>query len=138
MRQQEATTVISAPPAQVEHLLTDVSAWPAFLVGLESVERLGHERYRFHLAEGGDRRDVRVCVRHQPALHRFTWKALEGPAYHGSLELSAADDRHTLVRLSLTSHPGTLWAALSDMIMPGPSRAVHDLQKLDQLAAARR
>src|SRR5512144_3168210 len=135
MRQQEATTVISAPLAQVEEMLTDVTAWPAFLVGLESVERLGHERYRFHLADGRDRRDVVVCVRHQPALHAFSWKALEGPAYRGRLDLSALDGRHTSVRLTLTSHPGTLWAAVAEMLMPRTSLADTDLQRLDQLAA---
>jgi hypothetical protein len=135
MRQQEANTVISSPLARVEDRLTDVTLWPAFLVGLESVERLGHERYRFHLADGRDRRDVVVCVRHHPALHSFSWKALEGPAYRGGLELSAVDDRHTAVRLTLTSHPGTLWAAVSEMLMPRLSLAANDLQKLDALTA---
>lgn len=137
MREQEATAVIAAPIAQVESLLSEVSTWPSFLVGLESVERLGHERYRFELADGRDRRESVVCVRHDAALHRFTWKSLEGPMFRGSLELTASDHRHTTVRLTLRSHPQGFLSALADMLIPGRDRADHDLRRLAELAGAR-
>jgi uncharacterized membrane protein len=136
MREQEATVVVATPIAQVESLLTDVTTWPTFLVGLESAERLGHERYRFCLAEGRDRREVVVCVRHDLGLHRFSWKALEGPTYRGSLELAAVDGDRTAVRLSLRSHPQSVVAAFFEMVLPGRDRADRDLRKLAEFADA--
>jgi uncharacterized protein YndB with AHSA1/START domain len=137
MREQEAKVVIAAPIAQVESLLTDVTLWPTFLVGLESAERLGHERYRFRLVDGRDRREVVVCVRHDLVLHRFSWKALEGPAYRGSLELFASDGDHTAVRLLLRSHPQSVVSAFFEMVMPWMDRADQDLRKLAELAGSR-
>lgn len=132
MRQQAAHTVIALPMGTIEQWLEDVESWPTFLVGLQSVERLGHERYRFRLADGRDRRDVVVCVRHLPAAHRFSWRALEGPGYWGEVQLSEVDERHTGVQLTIAAHPGTLWAGLAEMTMPRMQRAAHDLRKLEQ------
>jgi uncharacterized membrane protein len=137
MREQEATAVISAPLAQVEALLSDVSTWPAFLVGLESAEQVGHERYRFQLSDGRDQRLVIACVRHDLNRHSFSWKALEGPTYRGRLELVAVDEKHTTVRLALRSHPQSLRAALAEMVLPWMDRADVDLHRLAQLTTAR-
>lgn len=138
MRKQEAVTVVSAPLAVVERALEDVTSWPEYLVGVESVEPLGHQRYRFCLADGRDRRQSVVCVRHLFAEHRFTWRALEGPTFTGRWELRAVDERHTEVRLCLETHPGTLFAGLAEMIIPRLGRAAHDLRKLEEhLVAAR-
>jgi hypothetical protein len=135
MRLHEATAVISASVDELEDRLSDVQSWPAFLVGLDAVEPLGYERYLFRLSEGPGRRDRRaalVCVRHFRGSHRFSWKALGGPVYSGCLQLTALDDRHTAVRLSISSHPATFRAGMAEMVMPQASRAVHDLQKLEE------
>jgi Polyketide cyclase / dehydrase and lipid transport len=135
MQPQEATAVISAPITELEDRLADVQSWPAFLVGLVAVEPLGYERYRFRLVDGPGRRDRRetiVCVRRLGATHRFTWKALEGPAYAGYLQLTPLDARHTAVRLSLTCHPASFRAGLAEMVMPQNSRAARDLFKLEE------
>jgi uncharacterized membrane protein len=132
MRTQEATSVLAAPIDEVEGRLADVTQWSAFLVGLEGVERLGHERYRFRLADGNDHRDAVVCVRHGHAGHRFAWHSLSGPTYRGVIQLTAPDTEHTAVRLSLTSHPGSLRAGLADMVMARPSQAAIDLHRLEK------
>ena len=132
MRYQEASAVITAPMTTVERSLSDVASWPAFLTGLAAVDPLGHERYRFHLADGPERRDAVVCVRHLFAAHRFTWKALDGPAYTGCLQVRRVDDRHVAVRLGLASQPGTFRAGLAEMVMPRPDRAADDLRRLEE------
>ena len=79
MRQQEATSTIPVPMTLLEQRLAEVESWPTFMIGLEAVDRLGYERYKFHVADGRDRRKVTVCVRHQWTRHRFVWRSLEGP-----------------------------------------------------------
>lgn len=137
MRHQEATVTVAAPLARVEAVVADVAGWPRFIVELESAERLGHERWRFCLRDGGDRRDVVVCVRHDPARHRTTWRALEGPQWTGCLSLAAVDDGHTRVRLELDRHPGSFLAGLAEMLMPRTDRAAHDLHDLEDVLAVR-
>jgi hypothetical protein len=131
MRHQAASTTISVPLREVESRLADVETWPRFLIGLDSAERIGHERYRFRLHDGRDRREATVVVRWRPADSSFVWRALEGPTYTGRLESRALDDKHTRVSLDLTCHPGCLRAGLAEMVMPGLGRAEHDLRNLE-------
>jgi uncharacterized membrane protein len=138
MHYQEASTVLDEPLEEVETRIADVESWSGFLIGVEAVERLGHERYRFRLVDGRDRRDSVVCVRRWPADHRFRWRSLDGPTFAGMLELRATDERHTAVRLTLTSHPGTFMAGLAEMVLPRMGRAAHDLRNLEaQLSTGR-
>jgi uncharacterized membrane protein len=132
MLYQEATSVISLPLDVLQTRLQDVERWPSFIVGLESATKLGHERYRFSVADGGERREVVVAVRRIPGEHRVDWRSLEGPRYRGRIELHPVDDRHTTVRLCLESHPGTLTGGFAEMFSPKRSRAVHDLHLLEQ------
>jgi hypothetical protein len=136
MRQQEASAVIPAPLAEVEGWLRHVELWPRFLVGLASVRRLGHERYEFRLVDGYDSRSTVACVRHLPAAHRFTWRALEGPRYAGVLDLREVDDHHTGVRLSIVAHPVSLLAGLAEMTMPRTGRAAQDVRNLEAQVVA--
>jgi hypothetical protein len=133
MRHQAASTMIALSLREVERRLADVESWPRFLIGLDSAERIGHERYRFRLRDGRDRREATVVVRWRPADSSYTWRALEGPTYVGRLESKAVDDKHTVVSLALTCHPGCLSAGLAEMVMPGLGRAEHDLRNLEQL-----
>jgi len=134
MRYQEATSVIPAPMGELERRLSDVGSWPGFLIGLEDVRTLGHERYLFGLVEGRRRREAVMCVRHAHAWHRFSWKSLEGPLYTGRLQLDPVDPRHCAVRLALASHPGTLAGGLAEMVLPGAGRAADDLRRLERYA----
>jgi hypothetical protein len=133
MRHQAASTTISLPLREVESRLADVETWPRFLIGLDSCERIGHERYRFRLRDGRDRREATVVVRWRPTDSSFVWRALEGPTYTGRLESRALDDKHTQVSLDLTCHPGCLSAGLAEMVMPGLGRAEHDLRNLEEV-----
>jgi uncharacterized membrane protein len=136
MRHQEASATVAAPVERVEQFLADVDRWPTFLVGLESVRRLAHERYLFALRDGREQRDVTVAVRRDHAAHKITWRALDGPTYTGCFAVRAVDTEHTQVRLEIASQPGTLVAGIADMIMPRSDRAVHDLQALQDAIAA--
>ena len=133
MTTQQATTVMAAPLAAVHARLRDVQGWPAFVSGLEAVEKLGFERYRFTLAEGGRRRDVPVCVVDHAAEHRISWRQLEGPRYAGELRLRAVDDRHTRVELRTTADPPGLGAGLREMLGERHPTAELDLHRLEEL-----
>ena len=132
MRHQAASTTVALPLREVEERLADVEAWPRFLIGLDSAERIGHERYRFRLRDGRDRREATVAVRWRRLDSTFSWRALEGPTYMGRLESKAVDDKHTVISLDLTCHPGCLSAGLAEMVMPGMGRAEHDLRNLER------
>jgi len=133
MRQQSATTVIPIPLVELEDRLSRIESWPDFLVGVDSVERLGHERYRFRLADDSERREVVVAVRHKSRSHSFSWQSLDGPVFTGRFDLAESGDGETSVALSIASHPGTLWSSLSDFVLPRMSQADHDLRNLEEL-----
>jgi uncharacterized membrane protein len=136
MQQQEASTIIDAPLADVERRIADVESWSGFLGGVETIERLGHERYRFRMADGRDRRESVVCVRHWPVDHRFSWRSLQGPTFTGALELRSVDERRTDVRLTLTAHPGSFLSGLTEMMVPRRGRAADDLRNLEARLSA--
>jgi uncharacterized membrane protein len=131
MMRQHATTTVAAPLTDVQARLADVSSWPAFLYGLESVEPAGHERYRFTLANGKQRRTVLVCVQAHPAEHRMAWRQLEGPRYTGELRLRAVDSGRTAVELTLTADPVTMAEGFRELLGERHPAAQLDLQRLD-------
>jgi hypothetical protein len=132
MLRQNATTTVAAPLVDVQAKLADVTSWPAFLYGLEAVERAGHERYRFTLTDGKRRRDVLVCVQAHPAAHRMTWRQLEGPRYLGELRLREVDSRHTAVELTMTADPVSMADGFRELLGERHPEAMLDLQRLDQ------
>jgi uncharacterized membrane protein len=132
MMRQHATTTVAAPIADVQARLADVTSWPAFLYGLESVEPAGHERYRFTIATGGKRaRTVLVCVQTHPVEHRVTWRQLEGPRYLGELRLREVDSGHTAVELTMTADPVSMAEGFRELLGERHPEAVLDLQRLD-------
>jgi uncharacterized membrane protein len=131
MMRQHATTTVAAPIADVQARLADVTSWPAFLYGLESVEPAGHERYRFTLTNGNRRRTVPVCVQTHPAEHRVTWRQLEGPRYLGELRLREVDSGHTAVELTMTADPVSMAEGFRELLGERHPEAVLDLQRLD-------
>jgi uncharacterized membrane protein len=131
MFRQHARTTVGAPLADVQARLADVTSWPAFLYGLESVERAGHERYRFTLSDGRRRRTVLVCVQAHPAEHRMTWRQLEGPRYLGDLRLREAGSGHTTVELTMTADPVGMADGFRELLGERHPAAQLDLQRLD-------
>ncbi len=133
MTHQESASVVSARLAEVEAQLRDVESWPHFLVGLESVTKTAHERYRFSVRQGSGVHDVDVAVLCHPREHHFVWHALSGPAWDGDIRLVAVDDRRTRVTLSITVDPRGFAADMADMLGTSGSAAALDLQRLEQL-----
>jgi uncharacterized membrane protein len=131
MFRQHATTTVAAPLTEVQSRLADVSSWPSFLYGLESVEQTGHERYRFTLADGKRHRTVPVCVQAHPAQHRMAWRQLEGPRYFGELRLREVDDAHTTVELTMTADPVSMADGFRELMGERHPAAQLDLQRLD-------
>jgi len=131
MMRQHATTTVAAPLPDVQARLTDVTSWPAFMYGLESVEPAGHERYRFTLANGKQRRTVLVCVQAHPAEHRMTWRQLEGPRYTGDLRLREAGSGHTTVELTMIADPVSMAEGFRELLGERHPAAQLDLQRLD-------
>jgi len=99
MRQQQATTIVPLPLATVEKRLRDVESWSEFLEGVASIRYTSHERYVFTLADGRDRREIKMVVKLRYQDHCFVWHGIAGPTVRGSLKLSPVDDKHTSVTL---------------------------------------
>jgi hypothetical protein len=134
---QQATSVVAVPLDEVEVRLREVTRWPEFLIGLETAEQTGFERYRFTVTEGGRRRVIPVCVVPHPAEHRISWKALEGPRYIGDLRLHAVDDRHTKVELTMIVDPAGFAAGFREIVGDRHQTVVLDLQRLDAFVTAK-
>lgn len=134
MSEQEATVVVAVDLPQVESRLREVTSWSRFLVGVVEVVKTSHERYTFRLDDG---REVRVAVRMHPREHCFSWHALGGPTFDGSLRLSPAGNDCTRLTLRFTERPVGFVANLTDMVAHSRSRAAVDLQRLDTYVHAR-
>ena len=132
MRHQEATTVVPMPLDVILTRLRDVESWSEFMLGIEWIRCTGHERYAFKLADGRDRRELKVVVRLHPREHCFVWHGLANPSWRGKLKLTEVDDRHTSVTLSLESLPPDLRSGVAEWLMPKTSTAVRDLQLLER------
>lgn len=134
MTHQEATCVLPFPLKIVESRLADVESWDRFLVGLQGVHRIGHERYLFWLDDG---REIRVVVRAHRREHRFAWHAFDGPRFDGTLRLTAVDEALTRVTLSLRTGGVGVTADLMDMAFPRTWLADFDVQRLATFIADR-
>jgi uncharacterized membrane protein len=132
MRQQQATTVVPLPLATVQTRLRDVESWPQFLRGVESIRCTSHERYLFSLADGRDRRQVKMVVKLRYREHCFAWHGLSGPAVRGSLKLAVVDERHTAVTLTVASLPPGIRAGIAEMMFPSSSTATVDIRLLEK------
>lgn len=133
MTRQESTAVLGLALAELETRLTDVTSWPAFLVGLEAVERVGPGRYRFTVTQGGRRHEVPMAVTKDARDHRFVWHAQDGPAWDGELRLAAVDPVRTRVHLTTTVQPRGFAATVADWVSHSTDEATIDLQRLEAL-----
>lgn len=133
----EAMAVVGLPLSDVETHLWDVARWPTFLTGLVAVRRASHERYVFTVRHRRREGDVLVAVRWQAATHRFTWRALEGPPWDGSLRLAPVNQRRTRVFLQRRASPRSFLASVAEVVGIGAVDPSLDLQRLqDRLVVA--
>ena len=130
MTYQEATTVVTAPLAAVERRLGDVESWTGFLVGVDQIRKLSHERYLFQLAGLDGAREVRVAVRAHLHTHRVVWRALGTMMFGGAIHLESVVGGWTKVTLSLTTQPDGFLANLTDMVASSNAQAAIDVQRL--------
>jgi uncharacterized membrane protein len=135
MTHQEASAVVAVPIDTVEERLRDVTSWPAFVTGVEAVEALGYQRYRLTVRGVNGVRQIDTAVVDHPKEHRVTWHSLEGAHFDGEYRLSAVDDGHTKVHLSLVAEPAGLLAGLSEMLGTSHSTATVNLQRLEAYLA---
>lgn len=131
----EAMAVVGLPLSVVETQLWDVTQWPTFLSGLAAVRRSSHERYVFAVAQGRREHEVLVAVRWQARDHRFTWRALEGAPWDGTIRLVPVNGRRTRLYLQRRAYPRSLMASFAELLLGGTPDASTDLQRLqDRLA----
>jgi hypothetical protein len=140
MASQQASAIVNMPLDEVQARLRDVQTWPGFLIGLESITRLAHERYRLGVREGKRQYDVDVCLFARPREHRFAWWGLARARWDSELrrgraavwsEMVSGTDSHALLDMyrlqdvlgasvthadgsALQPHPGVPAQAASD------------------------
>ena len=136
MASQQASAIVNMPLDEVEACLRDVQTWPQFLIGLESITRLAHERYRLGVRQGKRQYDVDVCLFARPREHRFAWRALARPRWDGEMRLSAEGERRTRVRLTLQVEPRGRAAVWSELVSGGESHALLDMYRLQDVLGA--
>ena len=111
---QKCTTVFTMSPAELEAQLRDVTAWPVFLPGLESVTPTSPGRYTFVVRQYGLAHEIEVAVRSTP--DGMLWTVLDGPAWNGRLFQQAIDDRRTRLHLELEIEPRGPLPAVADLL----------------------
>lgn len=132
MSHQTAASVISLPLNEVEERLHDVQTWPLFLDDLEEVHKTGHERYRMLIRSGRTTREVIAAIQHHKRENRFTWKALEGPAYEGEIRLHAEGDHRTKIKIEFKADPVGFLSGLSELFGSRNDTAEIELRKLEK------
>jgi hypothetical protein len=136
MTHQEASAVVAVPLETLQQALCTIEDWTSFIVGVTKITKRAHERYVFELGDGGRSREVPAVVRLHHKDHSFTWRAVSGPRFSGSLRLTALDGHRTRVSLDLTEHPHGFMACVTDMVAHNRPHAMLDIQRLQSFAAA--
>jgi len=132
MTHQNAVSVVAAPLDAVERVVRDVEHWPRIILGLEQVVETSYCRFTFSLRDRSSVRQVDVAAVAHPSEHRLVWHALAGPRFDGEIRLTAVDNGHTRVSLSITADPAGFLASVADLAHLGhDSAAVLDLQRLE-------
>lgn len=138
MSEHHASRTVSCDETTLYRELCDVERWPDFLEGLESVEPLGHHRYRWTVCFAGRTRPrtVDVVVTMDPRQHRVSWRHLTRPAFDGSFRLEPVSEGRTRVHLDLAPTPEGSLEGLYDVARMDHWDARRDLERLaDALAA---
>jgi len=119
-------------PTSITH--PEAELW-AHLFNVRYRKLLVNLSHVFELTDGSSTREVPTVVRHHHRDHCFTWHAVSGPRFEGSLKLTAVDDRRTRVALDLTAHPAGFMACLTDMVAHNRAQAALDIQRLQSFAS---
>ena len=135
MTHQVASAVVSVPLETLQQGLRNVEDWTSFIVGVRNITKRAHERYVFELVDGSSTREVPTVVRHNHKDHCFSWHAVSGPRFEGTLKLTAIDSHRTRLTLDLTAHPHGFMASVTDMVAHNRSQAALDIQRLQSYAA---
>ncbi|GAB2684477.1 SRPBCC family protein [Thalassiella azotivora] len=139
MSDKRASATVPMAPDELFSRLCEVESWPAFLEGLDEVERTGHRRYRWRVRFAKHTREVDVVVSVDPKVRRVSWKHQHGAAFDGSLRVVPHGDRRSDVELVLDVEPEGLVEGVVDAFgAKGTSgwRAERDVQRLRDLVAS--
>lgn len=139
MNSKRANVTIPMPVEDLFARLCHIETWPSFFEDLESVQPLGHRRYRWKVRYARHERDIDVVTSVDSKLHRIAWKHLVRPAFDGIMRLSAVSDTRTLVDLTLDIEPSGFVEGVIETFGPqGHSgwMAKRDLQRLHDLATS--
>jgi uncharacterized membrane protein len=126
----EVSLLVTQPREVVQQRLRDVEGWAAFLLDVEHISKVAHERYLFSLGRGHHARDVLAAVREHPIEHTFVWTALRGPSFDGVIRLADAESHWTRVTLTMARWPDGFLAGLSELVMPGRDHSGIDEDQL--------
>ena len=105
-----------------------------FLTEIESLGKVGHERYRATLLDG---RECLLVIRREGREHRFRWWSLRGPAFEGQLRLEAVDPTHTRITLHVSCAPKGAVGHLLDLAAMRDDAVDVDLRRLERHLADR-
>ena len=118
-----ASVLVTTSPAEVERRLRDVEAWSKFLIDVDQITKIGHERYDFEIVTHKHVRRSRIAVRWHPQQSSFAWTSLKGPCFEGSIRLVEDEGGWTRVNLSVTCWPEGFVANVAEMVMPSRHRS---------------
>jgi uncharacterized membrane protein len=136
---KRASVTIPMPVDDLFARLCHVEAWPSFFEDLESVQPLGHRRYRWKVHYARHEREVDVVFSIDPRLHRIAWKHLTGPAFDGVMRLTPVGAARTLVDLTLDIEPSGFVEGVIETFGPQGHTgwaAQRDMQRLRDLASS--
>lgn len=133
MREQ-AEIVVPVPIQVLGEQLQQVESWPEFVVGLEQVTPVAHQRFLFGVRQGARLHEILMAVRPNPAQGRYGWTAIDGPRWDGALTIEGLDDARTSVRMVTRVDPRTFLETVAEAFGGVPRRAEHDLHRLHELA----
>lgn len=134
MHRDSAGVSVPAPVDELYAWLRDVSHWPEFLDGIDTVEPLGNRRYRLGVTWANRARSCDVVVS-TSTPNCFVWRSLARPRFDGSLRLVPQGAAQTRVDLWVEVEPSGFWQAVQDSLRMVGSVTEHDLQRLRRLVA---
>lgn len=133
---KRASAVVAMRPDALYEWLCQCENWPRFLEGLDSIEKIGHRRYRWSIRFAKHARTVDVVMSQDPHQRRIAWKHLHGGRFDGTVRLTPVGDSRTQVDLVIDVQPQGFVEGVVDAVGAQGTTgwmAQRDIQRLQDL-----
>ncbi len=124
---------VDVPVAEAYMLFSDFERFPAFMDGVESVERLGEDQLRWRANIAGREEEWTARITEQAPSHKIAWESTSGARNAGIVTFDKLGADRTRVNLHIEYEPEGIVENLGTMLGIVNGRMGADLERFKEL-----